>query len=541
MRELPVGWEITTIENVLEPKYEGKTIQQGWSPRCEKHSSSSNNTWGVLKTTAIQAGYFIENENKELPEHLTPKEQIEVSEGDILLTCAGPRNRCGVPTLVRKTRPKLMMSGKMYRFRAFEEYFQPSFLELYLLSHEAQLAIDKMKTGSSDSGLNLTHGRFRELLIPVPPFKEQQRIVDKVEELFSELDKGIESLKTAKDQLTVYRQALLKHAFEGKLTEQWRASNADKLESPEQLLARIQQEREARYQQQLDDWTQEVEEWEADGKGGKKPSKPKKYTPSVIMDNEKISGLPESWESVKFSELLFSIRGGTTTPPLDIETNYPVLRSSSVRQSNIDYSDIRYLSGETIKNKADFVEQGDLLFSRLNGSIEFVGNCALVKRNHPENLIYPDRLYCAKLVIGSLAEYCELFFSSPNVRNSIEKKAKSTAGHKRISIPDVTEQIIPLPSPIEIKQIVNIVEEKLSVTSKLIENIDTDIKRAELLRQSILKKAFSGQLVPQDPDDKPASELLKKIAIEKAELAEKDKAEKAAARKAKAAAKKAKT
>ncbi|XQF89918.1 restriction endonuclease subunit S [Pseudoalteromonas espejiana] len=76
-------------------------------------------------------------------------------------------------------------------------------------------------------------GLLREIPIPLPPFNEQIRIVEKIEELFSELDKGIENLKTAKAQLSVYRQALLKHAFEGKLTEQWRASNADKLESPE--------------------------------------------------------------------------------------------------------------------------------------------------------------------------------------------------------------------------------------------------------------------------------------------------------------------
>ena len=111
---------------------------------------------------------------------------------------------------------------------------------------------------------------------PVPPYNEQHRIVTKIEELFSELDKGIESLKTAREQLKVYRQALLKHAFEGKLTEQWRKDNADKLEAADQLLERIKQEREARYQQQLEKWKAAVKQWEAGGKEGKKPVKPKK-------------------------------------------------------------------------------------------------------------------------------------------------------------------------------------------------------------------------------------------------------------------------
>ena len=90
--------------------------------------------------------------------------------------------------------------------------------------------------------------------LPVPPLNEQHRIVAKIEELFSELDKGIESLKAARAKLNVYRQSVLKHAFEGKLTAQWREENKDKLETPEQLLAHIKQEREARYEQQLQEW-----------------------------------------------------------------------------------------------------------------------------------------------------------------------------------------------------------------------------------------------------------------------------------------------
>ena len=88
-------------------------------------------------------------------------------------------------------------------------------------------------------------------MVPIPPEREQRRIAAKIEELFSELDKGIESLKMARRQLAVYRQSVLKHAFEGKLTARWRAENKDKLETPEQLLARIKRERSARYEQQL--------------------------------------------------------------------------------------------------------------------------------------------------------------------------------------------------------------------------------------------------------------------------------------------------
>ena len=109
---------------------------------------------------------------------------------------------------------------------------------------------------------------------PLAPLREQHRIVAKIEELFSELDKAVESLTLARAQLKTYRQALLKAAFEGRLTADWRAANPDKLEPPETLLARIRAEREARYKQALDDWQTALAEWRAGGEVGRKPAKP---------------------------------------------------------------------------------------------------------------------------------------------------------------------------------------------------------------------------------------------------------------------------
>lgn len=162
-------------------------LQQGWSPQCLTTPAPAD-AWGVLKTTAIQPGEFVAHENKELPAHLEPRPQLEVHPGDLLLTCAGPRSRCGVPTLVRTTRPRLMLSGKMYRFRTKPDLLDPRYLELYLLSPDAQARIEQMKTGISDSGLNLTKQRFLDLPVPVMPLAEQRRIVDILEDHLSRLD-----------------------------------------------------------------------------------------------------------------------------------------------------------------------------------------------------------------------------------------------------------------------------------------------------------------------------------------------------------------
>ena len=155
-----------------------------------------------------------------------------------------------------------------------------------------------------DRGYSRHFSFLKKSQFPLAPLEEQKNIVAKIEELFSELDSGIASLKTAQEQLKIYRQSLLKHAFEGKLTEQWRKDNANQLETPEQLLARIQTERETRYQQQLDEWKQAVKDWEAKGKEGKKPSKPKEIeviTTTTLDTEHYLSGAPKSWLITKLN------------------------------------------------------------------------------------------------------------------------------------------------------------------------------------------------------------------------------------------------
>lgn len=180
-------WQRFELSDLLQILPSGKQLQQGKSPQCAKESAGGEQ-WGVLKTTAIQSGHFEPQHNKRLPDHLAPDSKIEVQVRDLLLTCAGPRSRCGIPTLVRSTPPRRLLSGKMYRFRADEEKILPEFLELFLLSDQAQDQIDGMKTGISDSGLNLTQGRFLRLTVPLPPIVEQRRIVATLDDHLSRLD-----------------------------------------------------------------------------------------------------------------------------------------------------------------------------------------------------------------------------------------------------------------------------------------------------------------------------------------------------------------
>lgn len=209
------SWQWLTLDDVLIQQTNRKKVQQGWSPKCHDFPAAAGE-WGVLKTTAVQAGRFEPEHNKALPDHLDPKPGIEVTSGDLLITCAGPRSRCGVPTLVRATPERLMMSGKMYRFRA-DDRLDSRFLELWLLSPDAQRQIDAMKTGISDSGLNLTHGRFTRLPVPVPPLAEQHRIVDLLEDHLSRLGAADAYLGASQRRLDAMERAALASSRDGEL------------------------------------------------------------------------------------------------------------------------------------------------------------------------------------------------------------------------------------------------------------------------------------------------------------------------------------
>ncbi len=269
-----VGWASFPISELLAPLDDGRTLHQGWSPRCEKEASESETVWGVLKTTSIQPASFLPEHNKRLPDHLEPRPQIEVKPGDILITCAGPRNRCGIACLVRATRRRLMMSGKMYRFRPDPARVNPRYLEAYLQSADAQAAIDEMKTGGNESGLNLTHDRFRKLLVPIAPLDQQKRIVAEIEKQFSRLDEAVANLNRVKANLKRYKAAVLKAAVEGRLvaTEaEFARREGRSYETGEQLLQRILETRRSQWQ----------------GKG--------KYKEPAAPDTTDLPELPEGW------------------------------------------------------------------------------------------------------------------------------------------------------------------------------------------------------------------------------------------------------
>jgi type I restriction enzyme, S subunit len=358
--------------------------------------------------------------------------------------------------------------------------------------------------------------------LPLAPTQEQKRIVEKVEELFSDLDAGIESLKKARQQLKIYRQAVLKWAFEGKLTERWREEAKQQgipLKTGAELLEEIEVEREKRYRQQVSEWEGAIAQWEQEGRSGKKPRKPKKLKESVAhawIKLDKISATPDIWIWTKLGEVA-TVSGGLTKNSKRslLEEKLPYLRVANVYANYLNLDDVHEIGISENEIERVLLKLNDLLIVEGNGSIEQIGRVS-IWNGSIDPCVHQNHLIKARLD-DSFNSKCALYFLlSPRGRELIEREAGSTSGLHTLSLSKVENLKVPVCSKEEQEQIVEEIESRLSICDQIETAIAENLQRAEALRQSILKRAFAGKLVPQDPNDEPAELLLERIRQEKA-------------------------
>ena len=292
-----------------------------------------------------------------------------------------------------------------------------------------------------------------EKKIPVPPLAEQTRIAAKLDELLAQVDTLKARIDGIPALLKRFRQSILAAAVSGRLTEEWR-------------------------------------------------------------EHSLIKHAPHNFE---FGALITEMRNGLSAKPNEEGKGLPILRISSIRARSVDQADIRFLECDAHEEERYSLRAGDLLFTRYNGSLELVGVCGLIRKLSHAVLVYPDKLIrvrCNTDLI--LPDYLEIFFSETSTRQRVMDLVKSTSGQKGISGQDLKKMLVTYPSVPEQTEIVRRVEQLFVFADQLEARVKAAQARIDRLIQSILAKAFRGELVPQDPNDEPASVLLERIKAQRA-------------------------
>lgn len=361
---------------------------------------------------------------------------------------------------------------------------------LYFALRNVEPEIRKISSGTTVLGINLNN--LNEIPIPLPPHHEQKAIVAKIEQLFSELDNGIANLQEARRKIDIYRQSVLKKAFEGELTKDWRSQQPN-LPTGEELLNQILAERQRHYEQQLADWKSAVKSWEENGKKGRKPGRPSPLSetsdfPVNVKTN--LPSIPNEWCWVKLGSIHNVYVGATPKrnhAEFWNEGEIAWVSSGEVMWNRIKKTKER-ITVVGLNNTSTTLHPAGTVMLAMIGEGKTRGQAAIldISACHNQNT--------AAIGLSGNGHAPEYLFYYLLFKYEVNRRVGSGNNQKALNKTRIMDFDFPICSIMEQTQIVQEIESRLSVCDKLTETIDTSLKQAEALRQWILKKAFDGKL-----------------------------------------------
>ena len=460
---IPKQWSVTTLADLfLDPKSE---IVDGPFGSNLKASEYVDSGVPILRIQNIERNLLINKNVRYItPEKAENLERHSYRSDDIILTKLG--NPLGKACIVPESFAAGIVVADLVRLRLNHEFLSKTFLVYAINSPTVADHLNKLKKGTTRPRINLGH--VRSLRVKLPPKAEQHRIVAKIEELFSELDKGVENLKRARALLNVYRQVVLKHAFEGKLTAQWREMH------------------------------------------------------SAIQWDQTTLG----------SQLSFLTSGSRGWAKFYAGHGDKFIRAQNLKHDRLDLEDIALVNlPDQSEGMRTRVHTGDLLITITGANVT---KTAFVSSDIGTAYV-SQHVALARPIEGSNTEFLYWYLVSEIGGRKQLTAAAYGAGKPGLNLKNIRSVQIPLPSAEEQTEIVSCIKPILSIERSVNAQIDCQIARSDSLRQSILKKAFAGQLVAQEPSDEPASAILDRIRAQKKQASKNGEETKRARKKSNAA------
>ncbi len=484
--DLPQGWKIVQLQDIAEI-----------NPKLPYTDLDDSLTVSFLPMASVEqvSGKYDLSQTRLYGE--VKKGYTAFINGDIIFAKITPCMENGKIAIVENLQNGIGFGSTEFHVSRIKLGLNKRYLFYYFTQASFKREARRNMTGSAGQ-LRVPKKYFESVEIPLPPLPEQHRIVEKIEELFSELDDGVASLKKALEQLKTYRQAVLKWAFEGKLTEKWRNTHQDSLEDGDTLLEQIKAERKRHYQQQLEDWKQALKEWENNGKETKKPTKPQQPKDLPPLTKEELSNLPSlpnGWMWVKLEDIT-NITGGIAknSKRNALSIKLPYLRVANVYANFLDLNEVYEIGLRQEEVEKFLLVKNDLLIIEGNGSIDQIGRVA-IWNDKINPCVHQNHVIKARPHTNTNPLFSLYFLLSHQGRKFIKEQAGSTSGLYTLSLSKVRNLNIPFCSLQEQTKIVQEIESRLSVCDQLEATLTENLDKAEALRQSILKRAFEGKLV----------------------------------------------
>lgn len=508
----PDGWVHSNLGVWIE------SIEAGKSFRCDERPPRTDEV-GVLKVSAVSWGNFQEHESKTCTTPSLVRDAYFVRTGDFLFSRANTIELVGACTIVAELHhPRLMLSDKTLRINF--RNMNPKWCLWFLRSHIGRAEIQRLATGNQDSMRNIGQERIRSIGTPVAPSAEQDRVVRALESHLSRLDAAEAGLKRVQANLKRYRASVLKAAVEGRLvtTEAELAKKEGRTYEPASaLLKRILIERRKRWEEA------ELAKFKQAGKSPKDDQWKAKYKEPAVPDTTGLPELSKGWCWGSLDALTLSLDQGWS-PQCEKRSaddgEWAVMKTSAVYPLRFIGHQNKALPLAMNPRPALELQSRDLLVTRA-GPRSRVGICCLVRQTREKTMLC-DKVYRMRVSEPRVnAAFLELILNSPQVLGQIE--AIKTGGND--SGLNLTQQrflLLPIPVPPteEQNRIAADVERINSVCDQIVKAQKAQEGRLSRLRQSILKWAFEGKLVDQDPNDEPASVHLDRIRAERDSAAE---------------------